>query len=95
MCGGVSWGRTCPLGRDPPGQTHSSLYVHWEEAGPFLELRLGVCDHDFQPRCPSWVPSEWEVSRDALDMTMERGLSSGGERDALDGGEQEGFYRLS
>ena len=25
----------------------------------FVELRLGVCDHDFQPKQPSWVLSEW------------------------------------
>lgn len=24
-----------------------------------LELRLDVCDHEFQPKQPAWVPSEW------------------------------------
>ena len=24
-----------------------------------LGLRLDVCDHEFQPKQPVWVPSEW------------------------------------
>ena len=45
-----------------------------------LELSLDVCDHDFQPKQPSWVPRDGGISRDALYVAVKRGLSPGPRR---------------
>ena len=70
---GLLWTHLSLRQESPPGWTHSFLHTHWEKAGSFfvdLELRLDVCDPDFQPEQPSWSLVSGGTGKDALDVTM-------------------------
>lgn len=70
--------------------TPSGLHTHTLGTGRSfslaLELRLDVCDHEFQPKQPVWVPSG-EIGREAPRCDHELWVQL--QLEAEDGAEQE------
>ena len=60
---------------DTIGPAHTHTLGTGRSFSLALELRLDVCDHEFQPKQPVWVPSG-EIGREAPDVTMNCGFSS-------------------